>query len=45
MSRVKELLDEINQSKPDWVYDLEYLEWAEWSNRPHVNNKDKDESK
>ena len=42
MSKIKELLDEINQQRPDWILDAEYMEWAEWSSRPHITNKDKE---
>ncbi len=37
MGKTKELLDKYNQM--DYIYDLEYLEWVAWSNKPHVTHE------
>lgn len=43
MSRIKELLDQLNYERPDWLLDAEYQEWLEWSERPTIYDKSKQE--
>ena len=42
MGKTKELLDQMNYKRPDWMYDAEYQEWLEWAERPVKYDKDEE---